>query len=158
MAQRKKQAAARRGKAAKRGKARKPAKSVRGKTAKRTSAKAKSKKRATKTKKRAVAKTMVPKVEAVVVDIVEEPVPGDVNGVYNKFLPSHSLATLASKKPSEVTYIGGIPALLIISRHLTVSDAINFSSSSGPGETGSAPCSVKRAFTVGSFTASASAL
>jgi len=76
MAQRKKQAAARRGKAAKRGKARKPAKSVREKTAKRTSAKAKSKKRATKTKKRAVAKTMVPKVETVVVDIVEEPVPG----------------------------------------------------------------------------------
>jgi predicted RecB family nuclease len=27
--------------------------------------------------------------------------------LYNKFLPSHSLATLASKKPSEVTYIGG---------------------------------------------------
>ena len=76
MTQRKKQAAARRGKAAKRGKARKPAKSVRGKTAKRTRAKAKSKKRATKTKKRAEAKTMVPKAETVVVDIVEEPVPG----------------------------------------------------------------------------------
>jgi hypothetical protein len=76
MAQRKKQTAARRGKAAKRGKARKPAKSMRGKIAKRTSAKAKSKKRGTKTKKRAVAKTMVPKVETVVVDIVEEPVPG----------------------------------------------------------------------------------
>jgi hypothetical protein len=75
MAQRKKQAAARRN-AAMRGKARKPAKSVRGKTAKRTSAKAKSKKRATKTKKRAVAKTMVPKVETVVVDMIEEPVPG----------------------------------------------------------------------------------
>jgi hypothetical protein len=73
MAQRKKQAAARRGTAAKRGKARKPAKSVRGKTAKRTRAKAKSKKRATKTKKRAEAKTMVPKAETVV---VEEPVPG----------------------------------------------------------------------------------
>jgi hypothetical protein len=76
MAQRKKQAAARKRNAAMRGKARKPAKSVRGKTAKRTSAKAKSKKRATKTKKRAVAKTMVPKAESVVVDIVEEPVPG----------------------------------------------------------------------------------
>jgi len=76
MAQRKKKAAARRGKVAKRGKARKPAISVRGKTAKRARAKVKSKERATKTKKRAVAKTMVPKVETVVVDMIEEPVPG----------------------------------------------------------------------------------
>ena len=57
MAQRKKRAAARRRKAATRGKARKPAKSVRGKAAKRTSAKA-------------------PTVETVIVDMIEEPVPG----------------------------------------------------------------------------------
>jgi hypothetical protein len=54
---------------------RKPAKSMRGKPGKRKVAKAKSKKRTTKTK-RAVAKTIVPKGETVVVDIVEEPVPG----------------------------------------------------------------------------------
>src|SRR5664280_46343 len=75
MAKRKKRAAARRGKAT-RGKAHKPAKSMRRKPAKRRGAKAKSKKLVTKTKKRAVAKTMVPKVETVIVDIGEKPVPG----------------------------------------------------------------------------------
>jgi hypothetical protein len=77
MAKRKKRAAARRGKAATRGKARKPAKSVRGKTAKRTSARATPRKRVTKAKsKRAVAKTVAPTVETVIVDMIEEPVPG----------------------------------------------------------------------------------
>jgi hypothetical protein len=77
MAQRKKQAAARRGKAATRGKTRKPAKSVRGKAAKRTGAKATPRKRVTKAKsKRAVAKKVVPTVETVIVDMIEEPVPG----------------------------------------------------------------------------------
>jgi hypothetical protein len=77
MAKRKKRAAARRGKAAARGKARKPAKSVRGKTAKRTSARATPRKRVTKAKsKRAVAENVVPTVETVIVDIIEEPVPG----------------------------------------------------------------------------------
>ena len=71
MAKRKKRAAARRGKAT-----RKPVKSMRGKPAKRKGAKAKSKKGATKTKKRAVAKTMAPTVETVVVDVIEEPIPG----------------------------------------------------------------------------------
>jgi ATPase subunit of ABC transporter with duplicated ATPase domains len=77
MAKRKKQAATRRGNAATRGKARKHAKSVRGKTAKRTNARAKSKKRVTKAKsKRAMAKKAVPTVETVIVDMIEEPVPG----------------------------------------------------------------------------------
>ena len=77
MAKRKKRAAARRGKAATRVKARKPAKSVRGKTAKRTNARATPRKRVTKAKsKRAVAKKAVPIVETVIVDIIEEPVPG----------------------------------------------------------------------------------
>jgi len=77
MAQRKKRVAARRGKAATRGKARKPAKSVRGKTAKRSSARATPKKRVTKAKsKRAVAKKVAPTVETVIVDMIEEPVPG----------------------------------------------------------------------------------
>ena len=71
MAKRKKRAAARRGKAT-----RKPVKSMRGKPAKRRGTKAKSKKRATKTKKRAVAKIMAPAVETVIVDVIEEPVPG----------------------------------------------------------------------------------
>jgi len=76
MAKRKKRAAARRGKAATRGKARKPAKSVRGKTAKRT-ARATPKKRVTKAKSnRAVAKKVAPTVETVIVDMIEEPVPG----------------------------------------------------------------------------------
>jgi len=77
MAQQKKRVAARSGKAATRGKARKPAKSVRGKAAKRTSAKATPRKRVTKAKsKRAVAKKVVPTVETVIVDVIEEPVPG----------------------------------------------------------------------------------
>ena len=77
MAQRKKRAAARKRKAATRGKARKPAKSVRGKAAKRTSARATPRKRVTKAKsKRAVAKKVVPTVETVIVDMIEEPVPG----------------------------------------------------------------------------------
>jgi hypothetical protein len=77
MAQRKKRAAARRGKAATQDKARKPAKSARGKTAKRTSSRATPRKRVTKAKsKRAVAKKVVPAVETVTVDIIEEPVPG----------------------------------------------------------------------------------
>ena len=77
MAQRKKQTAARRRTAAPRGKARKPAKSVRGKAAKRTSAKAMPRKRVTKAKsKRAVAKKVVPTVETVIVDMIEEPLPG----------------------------------------------------------------------------------
>ena len=77
MAQQKKRVAARSGKAATRGKARKPAKSVRGKAAKRTSAKATPRKRVTKAKsKRAVAKKVVPTVETVIVDIIEEPAPG----------------------------------------------------------------------------------
>jgi hypothetical protein len=77
MAKRKKRAAAHRGKAATRGKARKPAKSVRGKTAKRTSAKATPKRRMTKAKsKRAVAKKVAPTIETVIVDMIEEPVPG----------------------------------------------------------------------------------
>ena len=77
MAKRKKRAAARRGKAATRVKARKPAKSVRGKTAKRTSARATPRKRVTKAKsKRAVAEKVVPTVETVIVDVIEEPVPG----------------------------------------------------------------------------------
>ena len=71
MAKRKKRAAARRGKATRR-----PVKSMRGKPARRKVAKAKSKKRTTKTKKRAVAKSMAPTVETVVVDVIEEPVPG----------------------------------------------------------------------------------
>jgi hypothetical protein len=77
MAKRKKRAAARRGKVATRGKARNPAKSVRGKTAKRTSARATPKKRVTKAKSnRAVAKKVAPTVETVIVDMIEEPVPG----------------------------------------------------------------------------------
>jgi hypothetical protein len=77
MAQRKKRAAARSRKATTRGKARKPAKSVRGKAAKRTSAKATPRKRVTKAKsKRAVVKKVVPTVETVIVDVIEEPVPG----------------------------------------------------------------------------------
>ncbi len=77
MAQRKKRVAARKGKSATRGKARKPAKSVRGKAAKRTSAKATPRKRPTKAKsKRALAKKVVPTVETVIVDVIEEPVPG----------------------------------------------------------------------------------
>jgi hypothetical protein len=71
MAKRKKRAAARRGKATRR-----PVKSMRGKPARRKGAKAKSKKRTTKTKNRAVAKSMAPTVETVVVDVIEEPVPG----------------------------------------------------------------------------------
>lgn len=71
MAKRKKRAVTRRGMAK-----RKPAKSMRGKPAKRKVAKAKSKKRATKAKKRSVVKKMTPTAETVVVDIVEEPVPG----------------------------------------------------------------------------------
>jgi hypothetical protein len=77
MAQRKKRVTARKGKAATRGKVRKPAKSVRGKAAKRTSARATPRKRVTKAKsRRAVAKKVVPTVETVVVDMIEEPVPG----------------------------------------------------------------------------------
>src|ERR1700690_3099753 len=77
MAKRKKRGAARKGKAATRGKARKPAKSVRGKTTKRASARATPRKRVTKAKsKRAVAKKVVPTVETVIVDMIEEPVPG----------------------------------------------------------------------------------
>jgi hypothetical protein len=76
MAKRKKRAAARSGKAATRGKARKPANSVRWKAAKRTSAKATPRKRVTKAKsKRAVAEKVVPTVETVM-DIIEEPAPG----------------------------------------------------------------------------------
>jgi hypothetical protein len=76
MAKRKRKATAHRGKAATRDKARKPGKSVRGKTAKRTTAKATSRKRVTKAKlKRAVAKKVVPTVETVIVDMIEEPVP-----------------------------------------------------------------------------------
>jgi hypothetical protein len=79
MAQWKKRVAARRVKAATRGKARKPAKSVREKAAKRTSARATPRKRVTKAKsKRAVAKKVVPPVETVIVDMIEEPVPGIV--------------------------------------------------------------------------------
>ena len=83
MAKRKKRAAAHRGKA------RKPAKSVRGKAAKRTSARATPRKRVTKAKsKRAVAKKAAPskamppkqpakpQAETVIVDMIEEPVPG----------------------------------------------------------------------------------
>jgi hypothetical protein len=77
MAQRKKGVAARKGKAATRGKARKPAKSARGKATKRTSATATPRKRVTKAKsKRAVAKKVVPTGETVIVDMIEEPVPG----------------------------------------------------------------------------------
>ena len=79
MAQRKKRVAARKGKPATRGKARKPAKSVRGKAAKRTSAKATPRKRVTKAKsKRTTVKKLVPTVETVIVDMIEEPVPGVV--------------------------------------------------------------------------------
>jgi hypothetical protein len=71
MAKRKKRAAAHRGKA------RKPAKSVRGKAAKRTSARATPRKRVTKAKSnRAAAKKVAPIVETVIVDMIEEPVPG----------------------------------------------------------------------------------
>ena len=67
MAQRKRRAAARRGKVATRGKPRKPVKSVLGKAAKRTGAKATSRKRVTKAKpKRAVAKKAVPTIENVI--------------------------------------------------------------------------------------------
>ena len=77
MAKRKKRAAARRGKAATRRKARKPAKSVQGKAAKRTNARTTPRKRVTKAKsKRAVAKKVAPTVETVIVDMIEEPVPG----------------------------------------------------------------------------------
>jgi hypothetical protein len=89
MAQRKKRAAARRGKAAMRGKARKPAKSAQTKAAKRLVAKTRPKKQVTKAKPKRVAakkaapsKAMPPKqpgkpqAETVIVDMIEEPVPG----------------------------------------------------------------------------------
>lgn len=77
MAQSKKRAAARRGKVATRDKARKPAKSVHGKAAYRTRTKTAPRKRVTKTKlKRAMVKKAVPIVETVIVDMIEEPVPG----------------------------------------------------------------------------------
>ena len=77
MAKRKKRVAARKRKAATRGKTRKPAKAVRRKAAKRTSARATPRKRVTKPKsKRAVAKKEIPTVGTVIVDIIEEPVPG----------------------------------------------------------------------------------
>ena len=77
MAQRKKRIVARRRKTATRGKARKPAKSVQGKTAKRTSARATPRKRVSKAKsKRAVTKKVVPTVETIIVDMIDEPVPG----------------------------------------------------------------------------------
>jgi hypothetical protein len=72
MAQQKKRVVART-----RGKARRPAKSARGKATKRASAKATPRKRVTKAKsKRPVAKKVVPTVETVIVDMIEEPVPG----------------------------------------------------------------------------------
>jgi hypothetical protein len=91
MAQRKNRAAARRGKAATRSKARMRTKPARGKRAKSANAKAAPGKRATKAKsKRAVAKKAVPtkarrpkppstrSVETVIVDMIKEPVPGVV--------------------------------------------------------------------------------
>lgn len=77
MAKRKKRVAARKRKAATSGKTHKPAKAVRGKAAKRISARATPRKRVTKPKsKRAVAKKGIPTVGTVIVDIIEEPVPG----------------------------------------------------------------------------------
>jgi hypothetical protein len=77
MAQWKKRAAARRGKVATRDKARKPVKSVHGKATNRTRAKTTPRKRLTKAKpKRAVVKKAVPTVETVIVDMIDEPVPG----------------------------------------------------------------------------------
>jgi hypothetical protein len=77
MAQWKKRAAERRGKVATRDKARKPVKSVHGKATNRTRAKTTPRKRLTKAKpKRAVVKKAVPTVETVIVDMIDEPVPG----------------------------------------------------------------------------------
>ncbi len=77
MAKRKKRVATRRRKAATRDKARKTVKSGRGKTAKRASAAATPRKRVTQAKsKRAVARKVAPTIETVVVDMIEEPVPG----------------------------------------------------------------------------------
>lgn len=89
MAQRKKRATVRRGKSAARGKARKASKSARGKAAKRTAAKPMPRKRLAKARpKRTVAKKLArkkvrpmtppgsPAVETVIVDVIEEPVPG----------------------------------------------------------------------------------
>jgi hypothetical protein len=91
MAQRKNRAAARRGKAATRSKARMRTKSARGMSAKSATARAASGKRVTKAKsKRAVAKKAVPikarrpkppsttSVETVIMDMIKEPVPGVV--------------------------------------------------------------------------------
>jgi hypothetical protein len=77
MAQRKKRVGARKGKSATRGKAHKRAKTVRKKAVKRSRAKTAPRKRMSKAKsKRAVAKKVAPAVETVIVDMVEEPVPG----------------------------------------------------------------------------------
>ena len=77
MAQRKKRVVARRRKTATRGRARKAAKSVSGKKAKRTSARVTPRKRVSKAKsKRAVTKKVVPTVETIIVDMIDEPVPG----------------------------------------------------------------------------------
>ena len=87
MAQRKKRPAVRKGKSITRRKARKPSKSARGRPAKRTVAraiprkrlaKAKLKRGAKKARKRvrAVKPPSTPAVETVVVDVIEEPVPG----------------------------------------------------------------------------------
>jgi hypothetical protein len=77
MAQRKKRVAARKGKSATRGKAHRRAKTVRNKAAKRSRAKMAPRKQVTKAvSKRAVANKVAPTVETVIVDMVEEPVPG----------------------------------------------------------------------------------
>jgi hypothetical protein len=87
MAQRKKRPTVRKGKSTARRKARKPSKSARGRPAKRTVAraiprkrlaKAKLKRGAKKARKRvrAVKPPSTPAVETVVVDVIEEPVPG----------------------------------------------------------------------------------
>src|SRR5665213_1743332 len=73
-------------------------------------------------------------------------------------VPVGSVLQLYHPDPRKRAYIGGTPALLMISPHLTVSEVMNLASASGPCATGSAPNSIQCSFTVGSITACASAL
>jgi hypothetical protein len=102
MAQRKKRLGARKGKSATRSKAHKPAKTVRKKAAKRSRAKTAPRKRVTKAKsKRAGAKKVAPTVETVIVDMIEEPVPGVM--VVTEFEATGIRRANANpKKPKEV--------------------------------------------------------
>src|SRR5215510_922545 len=91
-------------------------------------------------------------------DEADRPRAGDQDAIFNGHVIRPRVARAVVVDCTSGYWIGSIPALWMMSRHLAISEEISLVSSSGVAVSASAPCSVKRACTVGSSSAAVNSL